>query len=70
MVGDWRQLHIEQLHNLYSSPDSIKMIKSRMMGWPGHVAHMGEEAIKCRGFVGNSEGNRPLGKPRRRWLML
>jgi hypothetical protein len=36
--GDWRKLHNEELHNLYSSPNIIKMIKSRRMRWAGHVA--------------------------------
>jgi hypothetical protein len=41
----WRKLHNEELHNLYSSPSIIRMIKSRMMGWAGHVARMGEKRI-------------------------
>jgi hypothetical protein len=43
VTGDWRKLHNEELHNLYSSPDVIRMIKSRRMSWAGHVARMGEE---------------------------
>jgi hypothetical protein len=43
-TGDWRQLHNEELHNLYSSPSIIRIIKSRRMRWTGHVARMrGEE---------------------------
>jgi hypothetical protein len=41
VTGDWRKLHNEELHNLYSSPDIIRMIKSRRMRWAGHVARMG-----------------------------
>jgi hypothetical protein len=41
--GEWRKLHNEELHNLYSSPDIIRQIKSRRMRWAGHVARMGEE---------------------------
>jgi hypothetical protein len=41
VAGGWRGLHIEELHNLYTSPNIIKVIKSRMMGWSGCVAHMG-----------------------------
>jgi hypothetical protein len=43
------------------------MIKSRRMGWTGHVACMGEKRNSCRTFVGKPEGKRPLGKPRHRW---
>jgi hypothetical protein len=41
VTGDWRKLHNEELHNLYSSPSIIRMIKSRSMRWAGHVARMG-----------------------------
>jgi hypothetical protein len=43
MIGGWRKLHNEELHNLYSSPNIIRMIKSRRMSWAGHVARMGAE---------------------------
>jgi hypothetical protein len=43
VTGDWRKLHIEEVHNLYSSPNIIRMIKSRRMRWGGHVARMGEK---------------------------
>jgi hypothetical protein len=42
VTGGWRKLHNEELHNLYSSPNSIRMIKSRRMRWLGHVACMEE----------------------------
>jgi hypothetical protein len=42
VAGGWRRLHNEELHNLYASPAIIRMIKSRRMGWSGHVARMGE----------------------------
>jgi hypothetical protein len=58
----WRKLHNEELHNLYSSPSIIRMIKSRRMRWAGHVARM-EKSI----LVGNPEEKRPLERPRRRW---
>jgi hypothetical protein len=65
VTGVWRKLHNEELHNLYSSPSIIRMIKSRRMRWSGHVARMGE---KRNALVGNPEGKRPLGRPRRRWV--
>jgi hypothetical protein len=40
VTGDWRKLHNEELHHLYSFPNIIRMIKSRMMGWAGHVTGM------------------------------
>jgi hypothetical protein len=43
VTGEWRKLHNEELHNLYSSPDSIRQVQSRRMRWAGHVARMGEE---------------------------
>jgi hypothetical protein len=57
----------EELHNLYSSPNIIRMIKSSRMRWAGHVAQMGEKRNAHRILVGKPEGKRPLGKPRRRW---
>jgi hypothetical protein len=48
MTGEWRKLHNEKVHNLYSSPDIIRQVKSRRMRWAGHVARMGEER-KARG---------------------
>jgi hypothetical protein len=65
-TGGWRKLHNEELHNLYSSPSIIKIIKSRRMRWVGHVARMGEKRNVCRLLVGKPEGKRPLGKPRHR----
>jgi hypothetical protein len=62
-----RELHNEELHNLYSSPDIITQIMSRRMRWAGHVACMGEETKVYNVLVGKPEGRRPLGRPRRRW---
>jgi hypothetical protein len=56
------------LHNLYSSPNTIKTIKSRRMRWARHVARMGEKRNAYRILVGKPDGRRPLGKPRRRWV--
>jgi hypothetical protein len=68
VTGDWRKLHIEQLHDLYSSPSIIEMVKSRRMRWAGHVAQLGEKRISYRLLIGKPEEERPLGRPRRRWL--
>ena len=67
-TGEWRRLHNEELNDLYSSPNIVRVIKSRRMSWAGHVALMGEERGVCRVLVGKSEGKRPLGLPRRRWV--
>jgi hypothetical protein len=66
VIGRWRKQHNEELHNLYCSPSIIRMIKSRRMRWAGHVARM---EIKRNAYVfgGKLEGERPLGRPRRRW---
>jgi hypothetical protein len=66
VTGEWRKLHNEELHNLYS-PDIIRQVKSRRMRWAGHVARMGEERNVYKVLVGKPEGKRPLGRPRRRW---
>jgi hypothetical protein len=68
VTGGWRKLHNEELQNLYSSPRTIRIIKSRKMWWAGHVARMGEERNVYRLLVGKPEGKRPLGRPRRRLM--
>jgi hypothetical protein len=57
----------QEFHNLYSSPNIIRDMKSRRMRWAGHVARMGEEGKLCKVLAGNPEGNRPLGRLRHRW---
>jgi hypothetical protein len=68
VTGEWRKLHDEELHDLYSSPSIIRIIKSRRLRWAGHVARMGPNRNVYRLLVGKPEGKRPLGRPRRRWV--
>jgi hypothetical protein len=65
VTGERRRLRNEKLHDLYSSLNIIRVIKSRRMRWAGHVARMGRGAYRI--FVGRSEGRRALGRPRRNW---
>jgi hypothetical protein len=68
VTEEWRKLHNEQLHDLYSSPSIIRIIKARSMAWAGHVSRMGEKRNAYRLLVGKLERRRPLGRLRRRWL--
>jgi hypothetical protein len=65
VTGGWRKLHNEELHNLYSSPSVIRIIKSRRMRWAGHVVRMGEKRNVYRLLVGKTERKRQVGRPRR-----
>jgi hypothetical protein len=67
VTGEWRKLHNEELHILYSSQNFIRQIKSRRMRWAGYVARMGERREVYKVLVGKPVGKRPLGRPRRRW---
>ena len=67
VTGEWRKLHNEELKILYSSPNIVRVIKSRRMRCVGHVARMGEGRGVYRVLVGKPEGKRPLGRPRRKW---
>jgi len=67
VTGEWRTLHNEELNDLYSSPNIVQVIKSRRMGWAGHVACIREKRRVYRVLVGNPERKRPLGRTRRRW---
>jgi hypothetical protein len=60
-------MHNDELHSLYSSPNIVRVIKSRRMRWAGHVARMGEGRGVYRVLVGRPEGKRPLERPKRRW---
>jgi hypothetical protein len=64
---EWRKLHNEELSDLYSLPNIVRMVESRRMRWAGHVARMGEGRGMHRVLVGKPEGKRSLGRPRRRW---
>jgi hypothetical protein len=61
LTGGWRKLHNEELHNLYSSPSIIRVIKSRRMRWAGNVARIGKRRNTYRILVGKPEERRPLG---------
>jgi hypothetical protein len=65
-TGGWRKLLNEELHNLYSSPSIIRMLKSIRMRWAGHVARMGENMNAYKILLGKPVGKRPLGRPRLR----
>ena len=68
VTGEWRRLHNEELSDLYSSSNIVRVIKSRRMRWAGHVALMGKERGVYRFLLRKPEGRRPLGRPRRRWV--
>jgi len=67
VTGAWRRLHIEELNDLYSSPNIVRVIKSRRMRWTGHVACMGQGRGVYRVLVGKPEGKTPMGRFGRRW---
>ena len=66
VTGEWRKLHNEELSDL-CLPNIVRVVKSSIMRWAGHVARMGEGRGVHRVLVGKPEGKRPLGRPRRRW---
>jgi hypothetical protein len=66
VTWEWRKLHNAELSDLYSLPNILRVVKSRMR-WAGHVARMGEGRGEHRVLVGKPEGKRPLGRTRRRW---
>ena len=66
VTGEWRRLHNEELNDLYSSSNIVRVIKSRRMRWARYVVRMGEERGVYMVLLGKPEGKRPLGRPRRR----
>jgi hypothetical protein len=66
VTGEWRKLHNEELNDVYSLPNIVRVVKSRRMRWSGHMVHMGEDRGVHRVLVGKPKGKRPLGRPRRR----
>ena len=67
VTGEWRKLYNEELSDLYSLPNIVRVVKSRRMRWAGHVARVGEGRGVHRVLVGEPEGKRPLWRPRHRW---
>jgi hypothetical protein len=67
VTGKWRRLHNKELYALCSSPNIIRVIKSRRLRWAGHVARMGARRGAYRALLGKPEGRRQLGRPRCRW---
>jgi len=67
VTGEWRKLCNEEHNDLYSSPNIVRVIKSRRMRWAGHVACTGERSGIYRVLVGKPEGKRPFVRPRHRW---
>jgi len=68
VMAECRRLHNEELNDLYSSPNILRVIKSIRMRWAGHVARVGEERGVYRVLVGKPKRRRPLGRPRHRWV--
>jgi hypothetical protein len=70
VTGKWRKLRNEELNDLYSLHNIVRVVKSRRMRWAGHVARMGEDRGVHRVLVGKPEEKKPLGRPRRRWKII
>ena len=67
VTGEWRKLHNEELNDLYSLPNIVRVVISRRMRWVVHGTRMGEDRGVHGVLVGKPEGKRPLGRPRCRW---
>ena len=66
-MEEWRRMHNEEINVLYSSPNIVRVIKSRRMRWAGHMARIGEER-GVYSVLGKRDGRRPMGRPRCRWV--
>ena len=67
VIGEWRKLHNAELNDLFSSPNIVRVIKSRRIRWAGHLTRMWERRGVYMVLVEKPAGKRPLGRPRRRW---
>ena len=67
VAGEGRKLHNEELNDLYTSPNIVRVIELRRMEWVGHVARTGKRRCVYRVLVEKTEGKKPLGRPRRGW---
>jgi hypothetical protein len=68
VTGEWKKLHNEELHNLYSLPNITRMTKLRRGRWVGYEARIGEKKKAYRLLVRKPQGKRPLGRPRHMWM--
>jgi hypothetical protein len=62
VTGEWRKLHNEELNDLYSLPNIVRVVISRRMRWAGHVARMGEDRVVHRVLVGKRAGREAIGE--------
>jgi len=67
VIEEWRKLHNEKLNDLYTSPNIVRVNKSRKMRWAVHAERMGQRRSLYKVLVGKAEGRRPLRRTRRRW---
>jgi hypothetical protein len=68
MTGEGRKVHNKEHHNMFSSPNIIRMVKSKKMRWAGHVSQMGENRNAYMILLAKPDGKRPLGRLRHRWV--